>query len=717
MAKCARFVGALALALGIGAATMTHPGIVTADPTAEPSPGSSTVEDPDRGGSDSTTEPGVVSSGGSTPPAGTGSADAGSGSGAASGPDQVAESSTSTGSAGSTEATSQPAPGVIIRSSGGALTSSESSQTAEATSAETAKSTPEPVVAVVAPTEAQSAVPAAATAAAGAPPVAQPASTTLGPVERPAKHLVVPRIYEIPARTPVTRMPTAQPPMGVAVITSEAPDPAVAVKTVALPQTSDALPLTTTSDAEASLRLFTGALAAALAPFLTPLPGTPAEQPTLWAVLAWARRQFERNSGEDRPDLLIMAQQTECVVADGEAPGAVVDRVDPVTGRVSGRINLGDDDGSGLTFTLVAQVDRRLGIVTVDGTTGDWTFTPNQLSRLAAQLTEDGGVVAFAVAASDGRTVDIRAPVDPAEAAVTDSIEVGDGLTYGLAVAGDRLYVLNASVDAAGNGVVKVVDTVTKRVIGSVEVGSMPFALAVRGRSLYVGNADDGTVSVIDLVSHRVVHVIDVGAHPYGLEILGDRLYVADHAGTVSVIDLDDNSEIARIPVDGDPFGVAATADRVYVTDYAGDTVAVVDNATNTAVGQFPVAAAGFPYYAAVVGGRLYVVNVVTNALTIVDRSMSTVVDVDPTTRAVDAVPGGAAPADLVVRGDRLYVGNVNSGTVTVLDASTNQPVATIRVGIAPGIMTATPDGRTIYVADVMAGTVRVISSVRHAAG
>jgi DNA-binding beta-propeller fold protein YncE len=30
--------------------------------------------------------------------------------------------------------------------------------------------------------------------------------------------------------------------------------------------------------------------------------------------------------------------------------------------------------------------------------------------------------------------------------------------------------------------------------------------------------------------------------------------------------------------------------------------------------------------------------------------------------------------------------------------------------------MTATPDGRTIYVADVMGGTVRVITSVRHAA-
>jgi YVTN family beta-propeller protein len=95
---------------------------------------------------------------------------------------------------------------------------------------------------------------------------------------------------------------------------------------------------------------------------------------------------------------------------------------------------------------------------------------------------------------------------------------------------------------------------------------------------------------------------------------------------------------------------------------------------------------------------------------------MTTVVDVDPNTPAIEAIPSGAAPVDIVVRGDRIYVGNVNSGTVTVIDASTNQPVETIGVGIQPGLMTATPDGRTIYVADVMDGTVRVISSVRHAA-
>ena len=112
----------------------------------------------------------------------------------------------------------------------------------------------------------------------------------------------------------------------------------------------------------------------------------------------------------------------------------------------------------------------------------------------------------------------------------------------------------------------------------------------------------------------------------------------------------------------------------------------------------------------------MYVVNVATNALTVVDGSTTTAVEVDPATRALDAIPPDAAPVDMIVRGDRLYVSNINCGTVTVVDVATNHTVATVGVGIQPGLMAASRDGRTVYVSDVMSGTVRVITSVRHAA-
>jgi YVTN family beta-propeller protein len=466
-----------------------------------------------------------------------------------------------------------------------------------------------------------------------------------------------------------------------------------------------------------SLRIVTSVLAAALAPFAVPVPGGPVQEPALWAVFAWARRQSERNQLEEPSRLITAAPQTELVDATPEMATATVDRIDPVTGRVTGHVTAAQQPEE-RTWTLAAGVDRRLGAATVDGASGRWSFTPSPLARLAARLGRSDDVAEFSIAAPDGTIVDVRAPVAGAEAAVTDTIDVGGGLTYGLAVVSDRLYVLNSAHDSGGTGVVKMIDTSTGAVAGSIEVGSMPFALAVGERTLYVGNAGDGTVSVVDVATNRVVGSIDVGAIPFGLEVAGDRLYVADHAGTVSVIDLSDNTEVARIALDGDPFGVSATADRVYVTDYAGGTVAVLDQATNAAFDTVqvanadPVGAPGYPYFAAVVGSRLYVVNSVTNALTVVDGSVNTVVDVDPGTRAIDSIPGGAAPVDIVVRGDRLYVSNVNCAAVIVIDVASNQPVETIGVGIQPGLMTATPDGRTIYVADVMDGTVRVITSV-----
>lgn len=723
--KRLRCAGALAVVFGVGAAAMTYPVLAAAEPTAEPSPGVSQVESSGSGDPDSKAEPGVVSSGGSTPPVGAGSVDAGSGSDASSDPDQAL---------GSTGSTTEPAPGVSVRSSGGALTSSEyeqgssdgasSSSGTEPITQETVaqeQTAPQDSPVVTPPTAEPIAIPTPEAA-----PVAVPAAAAAVHDDAKAARSFT---SDVVATTSNSVVVTAISSISLATVSfgggggagtffgAAGGDQTSVGERGAAHATAVAARGVSTAPAEDSTRerarTFTGVLAAVLAPFVVPMPGSPADTPALWAVLAWVRRQSERGTVGRRQLSVADPQRTELVDADPlAAPGAVVDRVDRMSGRVAGHVNVVDDPGP-LTYSLVRQVDRRLGAVTVDANSGQWAFTPTQAARLAAHLNPDDGVATFAVAASDGQTVDVRAPVDPAEAAVTDTVDVGSGLIYGLAVIGDRLYVLNGSDDAAGNGSVKVVDTTTRTMVGSVEVGSMPFALAASGGTLYVGNADDGTVSVVDASTNTVVDVIDVGANPFGLEISGDRLYVADLAGTVSVIDLADNTELVRIPVGGDPFGLAATVDRVYVTNYAGGTVAVLDQATNTAD---HAATGGYPYYAAVVGKRLYVVNAATNSLTVVDGSTTTAVEIDAKTHALDAIPPDAAPVDMIVRGDRLYVSNINCGTVTVVDVATNNTVATIGVGIQPGLMAASRDGRTVYVSDVMGGTVRVITSVRHAA-
>ncbi|MET0475662.1 MAG: PQQ-binding-like beta-propeller repeat protein [Mycobacterium sp.] len=654
----------------------------------------------------------MVSSEGSTPSAGAGFVEHGSGSDDESAPDPTRSV--------------QTPPDAIVRSSGGALTpgaydtsgaddeasgqhtadqrsESEDSSSQQSTTPTTAEATPTTATAPVA--QPSQPVPDALAPS----PINRPARNAAGPLNAPPSIRRAPRMSAIPD-LPENR------PVG---IDSDRPPPTADVGHEGLSLRTDSVAGTDSDPPLATMRIVTSVLAAALVPFAVPVPGGPMQEPALWAVFAWVRRQSEHDAAGRRIGTLPATQHAEEVDEPAAAAKATVGRVDRVTGRVTGGVSIADEP-DGLTYALLRQIDRRLGTVTVDAASGEWTFTPDHRSRLAAHVSPTADVAEFSIVASDGTTVDVTAPVAPAEAAMTDTIDVGAGLTYGLAVVGDRLYVLNSSYDEGGNGFVKMIDTSTKALAGSIEVGSMPFALAVSDRTLYVGNAGDGTVSVVDVATNRVVGVIDVGTMPYGLEVTDDRLYVADHAGTVSVIDLDDNTELTRLAIEGDPFGVVATADRIYVTNYAGGTVATFDQATNAAYATIedtnPVGVTGYPYFAAVVGGRLYVVNSATNALTVIDRSVNTVVDVDPVTRAIDSIPRGAAPADIIVRGDRLYVSNVNCGTVTVIDVATNQPVETIRVGIQPGLMTATPDGRTIYVADVMDGTVRVITSVHPAA-
>ena len=658
----------------------------------------------------------MVSSGGSTPSTGAGSVQHGSGSDVTSDPEPSDSSSSNTASSettGSMDTASEPSPGVVVRSSGGAPTSAQYDATPTPVD-ETAGEQPAEIDLISSASVPQQ-TPAIESAvapysAAGGDPVA-----TVAPQVAGADGTAL----DGPDSTPVDkRARVVAPAMA---ISREYRGSMAGPLAAGIPSRNQTVSARMASERDSllrrpkeSLRIITGVLAAALAPFIVPVPGSPVQEPILWAVFAWARRQSERGMVNQRPGPLPSARLTELVTVPESTP-PTIDRVDQVTGRVSGGVG-GD---IGLTYALAGQIDRRLGRVTVDGKTGRWTFSPSESSRLDARLGETDDVAEFSIVASDGTTFDVSAPVSPAEAAVTGTIDVGEGLTYGLVAVGDRLYVVNSSYDAPNPGHVKVVETASGAVMGSIRVGSMPSAVAAKGQRLYVGNAGDGTVSVVDVLANRVVGVIDVGATPIALEVAGDRLYVADLAGTMSIIDLDDGSEVARIPIAGDPFGLVATANRVYVTDYLGGTVAVFGHCADIAhpatAGVEPLDVPDYPYVAAVVGSRLYVVNSAMNALTIVDGPVATVVDVDPATRAVDAIPDGAAPADIVVRGDRLYASNVNRGNVTVVDVATNQPVATVRVGIQPGLMTATPDGRTIYVADVMDGTIRVITSVHPA--
>lgn len=122
-------------------------------------------------------------------------------------------------------------------------------------------------------------------------------------------------------------------------------------------------------------------------------------------------------------------------------------------------------------------------------------------------------------------------------------------------------------------GTVSVVDVAGRRVVGEIETGLHPSAMALRGDRLYVANANSDSVSVIDTASDRVVRTIaaritpkaPVGSAPNALAVSRDgrTLYVANGAdNAVAVIDTASGKTRGFVPAGWYPTAVALSADE-----------------------------------------------------------------------------------------------------------------------------------------------------------
>ncbi len=66
------------------------------------------------------------------------------------------------------------------------------------------------------------------------------------------------------------------------------------------------------------------------------------------------------------------------------------------------------------------------------------------------------------------------------------------------------------------------IDTATDKVVGSVEVGTRPWGIAVTGdgKTLYSANGPSNDVSVVDVATRKVTKTIPVGAGPWGVTVV-----------------------------------------------------------------------------------------------------------------------------------------------------------------------------------------------------
>ncbi len=146
---------------------------------------------------------------------------------------------------------------------------------------------------------------------------------------------------------------------------------------------------------------------------------------------------------------------------------------------------------------------------------------------------------------------------------------------FNLAVSGDgkTLYVVAQEANA-----LLVVDAEKQKVLNKIGVGVQPHTviLGKDGQRAYVSNQWSDNVSVIDLASQKVVDTLYTGNGPAGLSLSADgkSLYVVNsYSSDVSVIDLTNDEELKRLPAGNNPTGIKLSPDgkALFVTSRRAD--------------------------------------------------------------------------------------------------------------------------------------------------
>jgi YVTN family beta-propeller protein len=136
-----------------------------------------------------------------------------------------------------------------------------------------------------------------------------------------------------------------------------------------------------------------------------------------------------------------------------------------------------------------------------------------------------------------------------------------------LTVSGDgkRLYVV-----AQESNSLLIVDTENNKVIKKISVGDQPHSVVLSkdGQKAYVSNEWSANVSVIGLSAGKVIDTLKTGYGPAGLSLSADGkvLYaVNSYSSDVSVIDLGTKEEINRIPAGNNPTGAKLSPDGKFL--------------------------------------------------------------------------------------------------------------------------------------------------------
>lgn len=188
----------------------------------------------------------------------------------------------------------------------------------------------------------------------------------------------------------------------------------------------------------------------------------------------------------------------------------------------------------------------------------------------------------------------ILSVLDQASGSWLPSIQLG-APSEGIAIQASR----NRAYVTTYDKTVLVVDLSSGSVVKTMRDGSFKTTNDVvvdpRRPRAYVQNEGANAISVVNTLTNRVIATIDTGhaSNAIALDAIARRLYVGNDDGTLSVVDTanDANTIVATIAVGSGIGGVAVNPSlhRAYSTNFLDNTVSEVDTSTNLVLGSVAV--------------------------------------------------------------------------------------------------------------------------------
>jgi YVTN family beta-propeller protein len=290
-----------------------------------------------------------------------------------------------------------------------------------------------------------------------------------------------------------------------------------------------------------------------------------------------------------------------------------------------------------------------------------------------------------------------------------------------IAVTPDGARVIVANQESSS---VTIVDATTRTKIEEIGIACTPQTLTLAGERILVA-CRDGRVAVVGGLRKKA------GVELFGIVFDGSRLFVSDYgASAVRVLDADTLEPITSIATEAYPRGLALEGKTLFVTHFRSGRISAIDTDTLTVTRVIATEAdANLTQALAIRDGRAYVPQTrsnVSNPAILFDDTVFPVVSVVdlesganlPTDRfSIDVIDEPVnMPIDAVATtSGKLYVVHAGSDDVTVIDLASRMSLAHIEVGTNPRSIALSPDERTVWVSNALAGTLSAIDTATDA--